>query len=369
MALSPLAASVRPALTAQRDTVSLLRSYFQGLERESSKSLLTRDYSDRIGPARVDAFTNESGLDGLLENVAKSAPRGGAAVGVSGSLLDVASRLRSELVVSLDANPKVAAAMGLFQAVLLEADREAKALGLSSPARAQRVQSLLKLESTGDVEALYQSVNRAWPAEKSAELRKLIQSVQDSKELSEDVGAVKNWLTSADAPERIEHLTQLAREGRILAITASLDDAAAIERINRILSAHGTDASVFNLSNVLDYGANGANRDTLRALGQLRTTPDAQVISSLAHIRSLGPRKIDGRTQQTLSELGTVAKPAALPARQLFGDTEAAYATQLAKDRHETSLLPPLSEAGSLMMDVGSGRIFAPAWWRDRFSS
>lgn len=235
-----------------------------------------------------DCWTNESGLGAALEGVA---PRGGAAVGVSGALLDVAAATRADFVLSTDSNPEIKDFFLLAAAVLLVVDAKGDAEGWDASRRASEVRARLcpspqRFTATPDdgvptrtivaeVEAL------GWPPEARTRLPALVDAVR--------AGDGGNW-TKSD--EGIAHLTGLACEGRIVATTTDLADPGLAGRLDAVLAAHGTTVSAFHVSNAFDY------------------IVDAEVV--LAGFRAL-PRRADAlvtsSSEWVHSDIGTFEAP------------------------------------------------------------
>lgn len=213
-----------------------------------------------------DAYTNEKGLAPLL---ASQSRRGGAAVGVSGALLDVAAYTNADLIVSTDTNPEIRDWFLTVAATLLHADESARAAGWDDSTRAENVDAWL---SGGADEALIAALAQmGLPEDVVARLPTMLDSLQPNRRPE------TSWLTGEGAPERVAHLTRLALEGKILATTTDLADPELPGRIRAVAEAHGHPVRSFHLSNALDYLADSERVfETLQAIG----TPSTMLTTS-----------------------------------------------------------------------------------------
>jgi hypothetical protein len=313
-----------PALQLPSPGSLILRDYFERHESLSASPSRTYEYSTFRTADFVDVVSNEPGLEPCLTALrAAGFPAGGAAIGVSGSILDVASKLRSDLVISLDANPRLADTLGVVTAILLAVDDLARRQGLSDRKRAEAIAWRLS-PATLASDARHQIISElraaGWPQGRAADLPRLLTMIGQSFWSPKAWGAASFWYNSADAGARVRHLTELAKAGRILAVTADLGQASFIDRVNSLLLEHQSSMAVFNLSNAPDYipDVYGA----LRNLGALRRRADAKVVSSAYRLRPTPV--LDSLTVQLCAALGTIENPGVADAKTLFGDGTAA---------------------------------------------
>lgn len=264
------------------------------------------------GVASCDAFTNEPGFPDLADQLDVE---GGAVVGVSGAILELGAR-GADLVVSVDANPAIPRMMLLFSALLLAADRTAQAEGLNADQQAELFSSFI--EGGASPETLEQLRDIGYPAELLDEVNEQLDALKAMLER----GAVRGWkmpkavwCKGPNAGEHIRHLTQLALQGRIVAVSADLADEEVVSRINRVLSLHDLSAKVIHFSNALDYIPNV--RGTFRNFERIDRTDSAVITTTAYFVRQAGERRHD--TELT-NALGTLEEPAALPASDWFGE-------------------------------------------------
>ena len=86
--------------------------------------------------------------------------------------------------------------------------------------------------------------------------------------------------------ERIEHLTRLSSEGRIVTLTSSMTDPSIVGKVNDILAAFGEKASVLSFSNVAEYMSDPAL--LFRLWGDVELRDDARLFTTaLIATRSL----------------------------------------------------------------------------------
>lgn len=266
---------------------------------------------DHYGAA--NSFTNESGFPKLT---ARIDAKGGAAVGVGGVMFDLGS-LGSELIVCVDANPKIRDIIHTFTAILLAVDARATANGWDDDRRAREV--LLRLsrgksdETRAELEAL------GLPARVRDSLDDQLEAFKAKLDgTSVEFAPVPHdlWCRGDRAAPRIAHLTRLALEGRIVALTADLADPHAVDRINALLAAHQTRAKIVHFSNTLDYVAD--IRGTVRAFGALDMRDDAMWTTCANLLRDAGARG-GPAAQQLAGELGTLHDPAINRAKDWLG--------------------------------------------------
>ncbi len=253
----------------------------------------------------TNSFTNEPGLPEL---VCRVEAEGGAAVGVGGALFDIAS-MGSSFIVSIDANPKVKDTIQLFTAILLAVDQKCQAHGLDDDQRAAEVLGFLEGGYTKERQSQLQDVGL--PVQLTAQLPAMLAAIK-SKLAGESTEALPIpqdlWCRGASAPQRIAHLTSLALEGRIVAMTGDLADERISDRVNGLLRAHDTETKVVHFSNALDYVPD--IKGACEVFGQLDLMPGAEFTTSTGwRFRDpINTAKPDGYS--ILSLLGTTQKPA-----------------------------------------------------------
>lgn len=258
--------------------------------------------------ANYDPFTNEPGLDATLQ---KLTIKGGAAVGVSGSIFDVASRTKADLIVSVDANPDIADTIAVYTAILLAVDDLAKAHGWTDQRRAEEV--FARLDAGHDPArsaALIRELD-ATPLPASVKLRLPAMLRQWHQRLAgTEVPAL--WCRGPDCVERVAHLSKLAREGRIFTITGDLADPRLPARVSSLVETLGSRVSSLNFSNIIDYVP---SIDVLaRAWRTLPFGKDAVLISSANH-----QNEALREHPELAAKIGTFKAPAASSARAWLG--------------------------------------------------
>ncbi len=240
------------------------------------------DYAASFHP-----YTNEPGFHATLAAVET---RGGAAVGVSGSLFEVAAGCRSSFVLSVDANPEIADLVAVLSALLaaVHADGE----GNSS----ERLTRLLAPEHEREAHAILDDAQLD-PAAARGAFSAFRFATRRRREANEPV-----WV---DAPDAVQHLAGLAARGRIAAITADLADPGLPQPMAKLLAAHGEVLGALNLSNALDYVADGAQ--VAKNFAALPRQADAFCLTSSI----IGP--------ETQRHAGCFRTPRATSAKQWFG--------------------------------------------------
>ncbi|MBI5511076.1 MAG: hypothetical protein HY903_20125 [Deltaproteobacteria bacterium] len=269
------------------------------------------------------AFTNEPGLNRALTTLGR---RGGAVVGASGGILDVGSTLGADLIISVDIDPLLHDALQVFVGVLLVVDRQCRENGWDDQRRAAEVS--LRLASARPA-TLGQTVAELTAAGLPAPLVKKLPRLLAvlGQRLGDAPGDI--WCKGPDAPARIAHLTRLALEGRILAVTADLADPRIIDRVGTLCAAHGSPVAAVNLSNVLDYVPNTPG--VAVAVKGLPRRPDAVVLTTSSHLSWIeDPTASDAAT---LARLGTFESPAVHPA-SVWADSSLAHDIQAAGWRY-----------------------------------
>ena len=262
------------------------------------------------GVTSADAFSNEPGFPKLCDTLDV---RGGAVVGVSGALMELGAR-GADLVLSVDANPHIPGLMLLYTGVLLAADAQAQAEGLSPDEQAARVLEML---------------SRGPHAETTEALRSIGYPESNLSDVDAQLGALKSalsggsirgwklpdtlWCRGPNATEHVRHLTKLALEGRIVSVSADLADEEVVSRVNRVLELHDLPAKVFHFSNALDYIPNV--KGTFDNFGRVRRTDDARITTTAYFVRSAGERQ---KRADLTGQLGTLDEPAALDAGAWF---------------------------------------------------
>jgi hypothetical protein len=226
-------------------------------------------------------YTNEPGLPAALANLERS---GGAAVGVSGALFDVAAARRADLVVLTDVSPPLKDWFLLVAAALLTADEKQ----LPPDEHQKTVLSLLHPERIyvwDDPEATSRS-DAEWRRSLDSMKQALLDLGIDAETatrirlMHEDASRSRppkgSWVTDPDA---VMHLTRLAREGKIVATFTDVADPALAPRLAALFRAHGTRMSALHLSNALDYTP--AARQTLESAAKLPHRDDTLVVTSV----------------------------------------------------------------------------------------
>jgi hypothetical protein len=266
-------------------------------------------------------FSNEGGFGTYLDTIDA---RGGAAIGVSGALLDLAG-LGSDLIVSVDADPDVADAIKFFAAVLLVVDKACVEHGWDDARRAQEVHArVLCADKPQEIAALkLELASLGLPAALLERLPHLMESIERKNPTFYEAWCGNEKGVSPRACGQIAHLSRLALEGRIVAVTADLADPALVDRISALLDAHGSQVKLVHFSNVLDYVPD--IRGVCRNFGRLPLCDDA-LLTTTAQVFGTEHRFVDwAETQpqgrrELLASLGTFASPAILRARDWLGE-------------------------------------------------
>jgi hypothetical protein len=217
-------------------------------------------------------FTNEPGLPAAAKGMTAS---GGAAIGVSGGLLDIACATRSDAVVIVDVDPSVVGFIVGLNAILLALDDvEPK---LSGDERVARIRAVIAHE-----EPLLPLLARSGvPVDRLATAQAAFRSIRPKQPLPRDT-----WLDGHDAAQNVMHLTKLARGGRLLGIRADWADPLLGERLKKVLDELGVSVGAVNFSNMLDYTVDDTTlKKNLSALPQ---QGDAQVMMNSFYRRSSG---------------------------------------------------------------------------------
>lgn len=288
----------------------------------ASKSLsigLTRDalYPGlRMGIVGSNSFTNEPGFPKLVR---EAELKGGAAVGVGGAIFDLGS-MGAELIVSVDANPHIKDTIHLFTAILLSVDEKATAQGWNDRQRADEVLAWLTrgpnaetseaMEKLGLPPGLLASMDQHL----GAFTQKLAGRTAEAFPIPQDL-----WCRGEDAPARVRHLTNLALEGRIVAVTADLADPALAARIQSLLEAHETRAQVVHLSNALDYIPDV--QGVLENLGKLSQNDHAQLTTSAGSFLRNAVNVAKPDHGYLVDVLGTLQAPKVHRAKEWLGET------------------------------------------------
>jgi hypothetical protein len=253
---------------------------------------------------RANGFTNESGLPDLIGKIDAT---GGAAVGVGGAIFDIGST-GSDMIVSVDASSLIADCIHTFTAILLAVDELAQRRHWDDEHRADEVR--LRLTRGSHPETIAELERMGLPGRLRDSLPKILDAL--AKKLAGETNEAKPipqdlWCRSDRQAERVAHLTRLALEGRIVALTADLADPRVGERVNALLRAHGTTAKVVHFSNALDYIAD--IRGACRNFGAIDLHPDAVLTTSCSWIlkEPLQIAQPDGYT--LVDMLGTSEKP------------------------------------------------------------
>jgi hypothetical protein len=270
----------------------------------------------RMGLVGTNSFTNEPGFPVLVR---EAQLKGGAAIGVGGAIFDLGS-MGAELIISVDANVHIREVIQLFTAILLAVDAKCEREGLDDRQRAGEVLSWL---------------TRGPNAETTSALKKLelppvlLASVDDhlgafaqklaGKTLEAHPIPVDLWCRGEDAPARVRHLTQLALEGRIVAVTADLADPALVERVESLLAVHHSRAQVIHLSNALDYIPDVGK--TLNNLGGISRTENAQLTTSAGNVLRNSVYQAMPDHHYLVDTLGTLEKPKLHAAKEWLGET------------------------------------------------
>ncbi|MBI5509429.1 MAG: hypothetical protein HY903_11820 [Deltaproteobacteria bacterium] len=257
-------------------------------------------------------YTNEPGLPRTLAALEKNR---GAAIGVSGALLDVAAAREAGLVVLTDVVPALKDWYLLTVATLLLVDEKAAAQGLDDVRRMHEVRALLhpaaaRGEATDAERAASGQAQRAAADTVAGYLRGLgvaeetIGQLRRAHEKGFENGEPPSgcWLTD---PKAVAHLTRLALEGRIVATTTDLADRALAPRLTALFAAHGTTIGTVHLSNALEYTA--AKRTAVESMAGLPHAPNAIIVTSADY-------GFDAL-------LGTFDQPKAQPLKDMLGDS------------------------------------------------
>ncbi|MCC6806377.1 MAG: hypothetical protein IT381_03045 [Deltaproteobacteria bacterium] len=269
-----------------------------------------------------DCFSNEPGLAATLDKLTQ---RGGAAIGVSGSIFDVAAAIEADLLVSVDQNPAVREVTLLLSAVLLLVDGKGSEHGWDAPRRAREVlHRLLPAALCDDPHATLDAAAAQLILDESATVAKELteagllptEQQQAATELLTSVAMklLKSpqtlWCRGPGAPEKVAHLSRLARDGRIVAITTDLGAADLGPKLSSLLRERRAQATAFNLSNAFDYIADVSG--VCQTLATLPRSADAVVVTSTTHLDF----NLERGTQkdQLIQSLGSFQAPAASPA-------------------------------------------------------
>lgn len=268
-----------------------------------------------------DSFTNEAGLPTVLHE--QVAPTGGAVVGVSGALLDVAAQARANLVVSVDSDPRVRDSIDAIAGLLL---RNAKARGLTPEARAEALQqTFASLTSPDEARKIATELHAMGVSQPTDALVERLQGIGSMFEKApKDV-----WLKGEDAADAVQHLTSLAKQGRILGVTADLTDNAAAENVRALLDQLGEKLEVLHLSNAPDYAPDV--RGIARTWRDLPWSAQGQVVTSSNILRTFyglpGLTSVHGddavfaeERPRAVSALGTFGRPAVHSVADALGE-------------------------------------------------
>jgi hypothetical protein len=245
------------------------------------QNIVTGDWSNR-----TDFFTNEPGLAGLVERLPH---KGGAVVGVGGAMLDIGARLQADMVVVVDANPRIREAIRLFRTLLLVVDDKGDVEGWSAERRADEVRQRIcagtphQDHGTAFDDLVTELAAVGLSQRELPALRRLLIQLANAFSFTRfdrdgDPIPTPVWCADEEAPTRIAHLTRLARTGRLLAFTHDLTDVAWVGHVNELMRELDLQASVFNLSNVLDYVPAGSH--IAAAIGQMDWGPSRTVLTS-----------------------------------------------------------------------------------------
>lgn len=294
---------------------------------------LTRESVHGSWRGTLDAFTNERGLARMLE---KQPQRGGAAVGVSGGILEFGSRLEADLIVSVDSNPVLADAVTVFSGMLLVVDDLCRRHGWDDSRRAAEVTKRIELDPPEIKDRVARELrDLGLPPHVDAHLEEVLAAIRVS---SVEQKGHELWFKppSRKQEQRILHLTRLAIEGKIVAVSGNLDSTKTVARINDLLAAHHTTASSFNLSNVLDHSP--LAQSTCVNLGNIHFSDDAFVGTTQVLLRAFPPDEeaaaaagySTGELHLALEALGGFSEPRAHPVAELFGETPWARAIEAA---------------------------------------
>jgi len=267
----------------------------------------------RMGIVGSNAFTNEPGFPKL---VAKAKVDGGAAIGVGGAIFDLGST-GSDLIISVDANPFIRETIHLFTAILLAVDKKGGGADevLAWLERGPNAETTEAMRALGVPDSLLERLDEHL----TAFSMKLKGYSVEAHPIPIDL-----WCRGEKRNERIAHLTRLALEGRILAVTADLADPTLSDRIDRLLAAHNTKAQVVHLSNTLDYVRDVAG--VLKNMGAFARNPSAIVSTCVGINFRNAVHEAMPDDYYLVDELGTLMEPKIHPAKDWLGDTMKARA-------------------------------------------
>jgi len=297
-------AQADPAPDATRAMQSMLAANRALSPGDSATALYTLGsrYDKHFHP-----YTNEKGLPRLAQQLDV---RGGAAVGVSGAILDIGA-LGADLVISLDSDPDVQDAMVAFTGVLLLVDQHCREQGWDDQRRCTEVQRRLRYPSKASErrQLIGELRSLGLPPELEQRLPALMEAMW--RALVDAPDGI--WSEADDAAPRIRHLTRLALEGRIVCLTGDLADPAVVDRVNTLLDLHASQAKVLHLSNALDYIPDIAG--VCRNFQRLHRDDAASVSTSTWFLSPGWGRR--GDAPPTAAEaMGSFDNPAALPASE-----------------------------------------------------
>lgn len=256
-----------------------------------------------------DLYSNEPGLNALLSTLGK---KDGAVVGVGGAVLDAASRLGSSMIIAVDQDPRIAQGIEVVVGILAAVDAS---IGATADKDVRKQAVLDRMNGkVSEADVRKELVVMGVSASTLAALPSLLKALNVGAANSVGGKVSDVWSRSDDAADRIEHLTKLAREGRIVAFAGDLSDPDTAAHVNNILEARGEQVGYFQLSNVLDWVAD--TRALTNNVGKLHFRPDA-VVATTTMLFEDG----DALRAKLVPHLGSHEKPLARPASEWFGET------------------------------------------------
>jgi hypothetical protein len=297
-------------------------SHFELLSKSLYNGAAGITYRDGQGGTRTfDCFTNELGL---WRAAVDSGVKGGAVVGVGGSVLDLAAATRAEVVICVDANPAIADWMYFITAVFALVDERAKKGRWDDAAAAREVERLLdppSHEADAVAKELERALAKRLPEDVRGRLPELIRAVHHraTESLSPGLPTPMHWFQQPDAPAAVAHLRKLAREGKMYCITSTLDAPGLNEGIARLCAWHRAEVKSVNLSNAYEYMQ--TSRPVFEKLGALPLADDAKLFLVSGHIKAALDRgELVGAADTALARsLGNALEGAAVSARKWLG--------------------------------------------------
>ncbi len=253
---------------------------------------------DDVSYSQSHVFTNEAGLPRVNEQLNL---KGGAAIGVGGAILDLGS-VGADLVVSVDANPKIGRAVQLFTGMLLALPEENPAEQLLDwLVNPDAAQIASELKNVGVDTGLLKDLPEF--------LQMTCKKLGANNDLYPPPDSL--WCRGPGADKKVKHLQGLARRGRIIAVRSDLADPRLAVNLKKLVSKAGVQTKLVHLSNALDYIPD--IRGVCNVFSQVNLHPEAQLTTS-ASARFSAVKNLGSEATALVDELGKPGAPAVLDA-------------------------------------------------------